>query len=50
MKQTLTDAFWELHKKMNCAFPLKAVFMFNFLEVNNESYFLNLDPDPGPGP
>ena len=22
MRQTLTDDFWELHKNMNCAFPL----------------------------
>ena len=23
MRQTLTDDFWELHKNMNCVFPLK---------------------------
>ena len=23
MRQTLIDDFWELHKNMNCAFPLK---------------------------
>ena len=30
MRQTLTDDFWGLHKNMNCAFPLNAVFIFNF--------------------
>ena len=25
MRQTLTDDFWEIHKNMNCAFPLKTV-------------------------
>ena len=24
MRKTLTDNFWELHKNMNCVFPLKA--------------------------
>ena len=24
MRQTLTDDFWELHKNMNCAFPLNS--------------------------
>ena len=23
MRQTLTNDFWELHKNMNCAFPLR---------------------------
>ena len=30
MSQTLIDGFWGLHKNMNCAFPLNAVFIFNF--------------------
>ena len=25
MRQTLNDDFWELHKNMNCAFPLRPV-------------------------
>ena len=32
MRQTLADDFWELHKNMNCAFPLK-------LPENNSQYF-----------
>ena len=25
MRQTLSDDFWELHKNMNCAFPLTLI-------------------------
>ena len=36
MGQTLTDNFWGLHKKMNCAFPLtKFRFLLTKFIINN---------------
>ena len=44
IRQTLTDAFWGLHKNMNCAFPLNKVFLtvLDIISTERDSTFFFL--------
>ena len=41
MRQTLTNDFWELHKNMNCTFPLKTSTSLNTFKHNIKQHYFN---------